>query len=184
MAMRILSGGLLLLMMAPPVLGDTGVNDQQKTQALTVNATVVKGCILGSGSSDVTTFGSLNFGQISSLASNISIVSSAGAGSVLFRCNPGLSATLALGIGNNVTGSISAGRKLKNTLTPETLIYQLYQDSNYSTIWGDGSNGGTTEIVAATGSTQEIKVYARLFSTSTLPTSGTYSDTVLLTVTY
>ncbi|PYA61999.1 spore coat protein U, partial [Serratia marcescens] len=27
-------------------------------------------------------------------------------------------------------------------------------------------------------------VYARLFSTSTLPTSGVYSDTVLLTVTY
>ncbi|WPC49041.1 spore coat protein U domain-containing protein [Serratia marcescens] len=40
------------------------------------------------------------------------------------------------------------------------------------------------QTVAATGSTQEIKVYARLFSTSTLPTSGVYSDTVLLTVTY
>lgn len=171
-------------MAASPVLGDTGVNELQKSTPLTVNATVVKGCILGSGSSDVSTFGSLSFGQVSSLASNISIVSSSGAGSILFRCNPGLSVTLALGIGNNVTGSISAGRKLKNTLTSETLLYQLYQDSNYSTLWGDGSNGGNSEIVAATGITQEIKVYARLFSTSTLPTSGIYSDTVLLTVTY
>lgn len=184
MAMRILSACLLFWMLVPPVLSDTGVNDQQKTQALTVNATVLKGCILGSGSSDVTTFGNLSFGQVSSLASNISIVSSAGAGSVLFRCNPNVSVTLALGLGNNVTGSLSAGRKLINTLTSETLIYQLYQDSNYSTIWGDGNNGGTTQVVTASGSTQEIKVYARLFSTSTLPTSGTYSDTVLLTVTY
>ncbi|CAI1857524.1 spore coat U domain-containing protein [Serratia plymuthica] len=182
--MRISACGLLLGMTAAPVIGDTGVNDLQKSTPFTVNATVVKGCVLGSGNSDVTTFGTLSFGQISSLASNVSIVSSAGAGSVLLRCNPGLSVTLALGIGNNITGSISAGRKLKNTLTTETLLYQLYQDNNYATPWGDGGNGGTAQVIAATGSTQEIKVYARLFSASTLPTSGTYNDTVLLTVTY
>ncbi|WP_346828037.1 Csu type fimbrial protein [Serratia inhibens] len=182
--MRISACGLLLWMTMPPAIGDTGINELQKSTPLTVNATVVKGCVLGSGNSDVTTFGTLNFGQISSLASNINIVSSTGAGSVLLRCNPGLSVTLALGVGNNVTGSISAGRKLKNTLTTETLLYQLYQDNNYSTLWGDGGNGGSTQVIAATGSTQEIKVYARLFSASTLPSSGTYNDTVLLTVTY
>lgn len=154
------------------------------SQAFTVNASIIKGCVLGSVLTDFTTFGNLIFVQFSSLSSNISIVSSAGAGSVVIRCNPNVSVTLALNVGSNVTGSISAGRKLQNATTLETLVYQLYQDSNYSTIWGDGTNGGTVHTVSSTGSTQEIKMYARLMSTSILPTSGTYSDTVLLTVTY
>ncbi|WP_431222631.1 Csu type fimbrial protein [Serratia sp. L9] len=180
--MRLSFCGLLLCSMA--AFGDTGINDLSKSQPFTVNASIVKGCVLGSGVSDVSTFGTLSFGQVSSLSSNISVVSSANAGSVVLRCNPNLSVTLGLGIGTHVTGSISAGRKLQNSVTTETLLYQLYQDSNYSSIWGDGSNGGTTQVITASGSTQEIKVYARLFSTSILPTSGTYSDTVLLTVTY
>lgn len=173
-----------LLLCSTTAFGDTGINDLSKSQPFTVNASIVKGCVLGSGVSDVGTFGTLSFGQVSSLSSNISVVSSANAGSVVLRCNPNLSVTLGLGIGTHVTGSISAGRKLQNSVTAETLLYQLYKDSNYSSIWGDGSNGGTTQVITASGSTQEIKVYARLFSTSILPTSGTYSDTVLLTVTY
>lgn len=161
-----------------------GASADTVSQAFTVNASIIKGCVLGSGVTDVTTFGTLNFGQVSSLSSNISIVSSAGAGSVLIRCNPNVSVTLALNVGSNVTGSISGGRKLQNATTLETLVYQLYQDSNYSTLWGDGTNGGNAQTVSSTGSTQEIKIYARLMSTSILPTSGTYSDTVLLTVTY
>ncbi|WP_061795455.1 Csu type fimbrial protein [Serratia ficaria] len=184
MAKRISTCGLLLCLPLAAALGDTGVNDMTKSQPFTVNASVVKGCVLGSGVSDVATFGSLNFGQISSLNNNVSLVSSIGAGSVQLRCNPGLSVTLALGLGNHVTGSISAGRKLQHAASAETLLYQLYQDSNYSTPWGDGGNGGAAQTLVATGSTQEIKVYARLFATSTLPTSGVYSDTVLLTVTY
>ncbi|WP_413508349.1 spore coat U domain-containing protein [Serratia proteamaculans] len=178
--MKRVKTGLLLagLLSVSEVCADT------TSQAFTVNASIVKGCVLGSGVTDVTTFGTLSFGQVSSLSSNISIVSSAGAGSVVIRCNPGLSVTLALNVGNNVTGSISAGRKLQNATTLETLVYQLYQDSNYTTIWGDGSNGGTAQTVSSAGSTQEIKIYARLMSTSILPTSGTYSDTVLLTVSY
>nr|WP_236712516.1 spore coat protein U domain-containing protein [Serratia symbiotica] len=73
-----------------------------------------------------------------------------------------------------------------NYKTPiaETLLYQLYQDSNYSILWGDSSNGGMVRTITATGNTQEINVYARLFSSSILPTSGIYSDTVLLTIIY
>ncbi|MFI8418181.1 spore coat U domain-containing protein [Serratia sp. NPDC078593] len=155
-----------------------------KSQAFTVNASVVKGCLLGSGSSDVSTLGELNFGQVASLAENVSIVSSVNAGSVVLKCNPGLSVTLALSTGNHVTGSIASGRKLQNDASSETLVYQLYQDSNYSTVWGDDSNGGAAQWLTATGDTQQINVYARLFATSILPSSGTYRDTVLLTVIY
>lgn len=184
MEIRVSTCGLLLCLPLSTALGDTGVNDMTKSQSFTVNASVVKGCVLGSGVSDATSFGNLNFGQISSLNNNVSIVSSIGAGSVQLRCNPGLSVTLALGVGNHVNGSISAGRKLQNAATAETLLYQLYQDSSYSSLWGDGGNGGAVKTLVATGNTQEIKVYARLFAISILPTSGVYSDTILLTVTY
>lgn len=136
MTMRASICGLLFCLPLSPAQSDTGVNDLTKSQPFTVNATVVKGCVLGSGVSDVTTFGTLNFGQLSSLSNAVSVVSSSGAGSVLFRCNPGLSVTLALGVGNHVTGSIAGGRKLQNAATSETLLYQLYQDSNYATLWG------------------------------------------------
>ena len=75
----------------------------------------------------------------------------------MIRCNPGLSVTLGLNVGNNVTGSIAGGRKLLNSVTSETLVYQLYQDANYAVLWGDGGNGGAVQTVSSTGSTQEIK---------------------------
>ncbi|MBX9334084.1 spore coat U domain-containing protein, partial [Serratia marcescens] len=73
---------------------------------------------------------------------------------------------------------------LLNSVTSETLVYQLYQDANYAVLWGDGGNGGAVQTVSSTGSTQEIKIYASLMASSTLPTSGTYNDTVLVTVSY
>ena len=87
----------------------------------------------------------------------------------MIRCNPGLSVTLGLNVGNNVTGSIAGGRKLLNSVTSETLVYQLYQDANYAVLWGDGGNGGAVQTVSSTGSTQEIKIYASLMASSTCP---------------
>ncbi|MCP1106501.1 spore coat U domain-containing protein [Serratia nevei] len=171
-------------MLLTALIGTPAAHADTVSQSFTLNASIIKGCVLGSGITNVTSFGTLSFGQVSSLSSNINIVSSAGAGSILIRCNPGLSVSLALNVGNNVTGSIAGGRKLLNSATSETLLYQLYQDANYSILWGDGGNGGSVQTVSATGSTQEIKIYASLMASSTLPTSGTYNDTVLVTVTY
>nr|WP_240775683.1 spore coat U domain-containing protein [Nissabacter sp. SGAir0207] len=164
--------------------GDTGVDDLSRTQAFTVNATLVNGCVLGSGTSDVSTFGTLSFGSRSSLDTAADVASNQGTGSVVLRCTPGTSVTLALGNGNNVTGSIASGRLLRNASTGETLLYQIYQDAGRTTVWGNGSNGGTVQAFSATGAVQEYKLYARLFASSTLPTAGNYSDSVLVTVTY
>ncbi|WMW63798.1 spore coat U domain-containing protein [Serratia marcescens] len=170
--------------MLTALIGAPAAHADTVSQGFTVNASIIKGCVLGSGVTNVTSFGSMSFGQVASLSSPIKIVSSAGAGSILIRCNPGLSVSLALNVGNNVTGSIASGRKLLNSATSETLVYQLYQDTNYTVLWGDGGNGGAVQTVSSTGSTQEIKIYASLMASSTLPTSGTYNDTVLVTVSY
>lgn len=176
--------GTLRTLLLTALIGAPATHADTVSQGFTVNASIIKGCVLGSGVTNVTSFGSMSFGQVASLSSPIKIVSSAGAGSILIRCNPGLSVSLALNVGNNVTGSIASGRKLLNSATSETLVYQLYQDTNYTVLWGDGGNGGAVQTVSSTGSTQEIKIYASLMASSTLPTSGTYNDTVLVTVSY
>ncbi|HIE2221142.1 TPA: Csu type fimbrial protein [Serratia marcescens] len=179
----VINGTLRTLLLAA-LIGAPTARADTVSQGFTVNASIIKGCVLGSGVTNVTSFGSMSFGQVASLSSPIKIVSSAGAGSILIRCNPRLSVTLGLNVGNNVTGSIAGGRKLLNSVTSETLVYQLYQDANYAVLWGDGGNGGAVQTVSSTGSTQEIKIYASLMASSTLPTSGTYNDTVLVTVSY
>ncbi|MDV5140035.1 Csu type fimbrial protein [Chimaeribacter arupi] len=175
---------VMALLLASGVGADTGVDDLSKSQAFTLSATLVNGCVLGSGSADVSTFGSLSFGTISSLAVPVDAVTSQGSGSIVLKCTPGAPVTLALGNGNNVTGSIAAGRRMLNTATNETLAYQLYQNAARTTVWGNGSNGGTTLVLSANGAVQEYKIYARVLPAATMPSAGNYSDSVLVTVTY
>ncbi|CNK86151.1 Csu type fimbrial protein [Yersinia frederiksenii] len=149
-----------------------------------VRATILSGCILGSGTTDTTSFGSLNFGNVSSLATAINVASSQNAGSIVIQCSGTPNITLALNSGANVTDSISSGRRLLNSTTGEYLLYQIFQDSARSIIWGNGSNGGTTKVIAGNSQLQQVILYAQLFASSTLPTAGTYTDTLLVTATY
>lgn len=154
------------------------------SSTFTVQATLQAGCVLGGGSTNVSSFGTINFGQVTLLPSNVDVNSSVSAGSIVLRCTPGVAATVTLGPGQNVTGSILGGRLLKNTLTTETLGYQLYIDNARTTIWGGGSSGGTAQSITATGVNQTLVVYARLFAKTTMPSAGTYNDTVLVTLTF
>lgn len=176
--------GMSLAALLQNAVADTGVDDLSKSQAFTVNASIVKGCTLGSGATDVTSLGTLSFGNVSSLDAPVDVASTQNAGSVVIKCTPGVSVTLALGSGNNVTGSVSSGRKLLKASGTETLTYQLFQDAAHATVWGDGTNGGSSQVFSSTGAVQEYKVYARLLASSTLPSAGNYTDSVLLTVTY
>ncbi|MBS0056458.1 spore coat U domain-containing protein [Yersinia sp. Marseille-Q3913] len=156
------------------------------TKNFSVKATILPGCILGSGNADSSSFGTLNFGNISSLSAPVNVASSQNAGSIIIQCSGTPSITLALDNGVNTTGTISTGRRLLNSLTGEYLFYQIFQDSAHSIIWGNGSNGGVTKVVSVNSNSSpfEIILYAQLFASSTLPTAGTYSDTLLVTATY
>lgn len=176
---------LLLLFTYSWARADTGVDDKTITSPLfKVEAKIVKGCVLGSGATSVASFGTIDFGGISSVAQNKDVISSSGAGSIIIRCTKNVSVTVALNNGVNASGSISGGRFLKNADTNETLRYQLYQDSGFSNIWGSGSNGGAVRTVVADGSIQTYPIYARLFSTTTLPSVGIYTDSIIVTVSY
>lgn len=176
------------LIVTTVLLLNISVTPQATSQTLsnpfTVNASIVKGCMLGSASNDPTTFGNISFGNISSLFSDINLVSAQNAGSVVVKCTPGISVTIAIDAGLNSGGSVSNGRFMKMTTGASTLRYQLYQDSNYSTVWGNGSNGGQIYSYTADGTVKPFSLYARLFATTALPAVGQYSDTVNVTITY
>ena len=97
-------------------------------------------------------------------------------GSVRYNCTIGLFIAVELGTGSSAS---YAARTLQNG--PATLDYNLYLDSGYSTVWGDGS-GGTgriTHLITLFANTRTV--YARLPALQDVP-AGAYADSVTATV--
>ena len=91
----------------------------------------------------------------------------------------------------NLTGyqvglSAGAGTSVTNrTMTgpdPNGLPYKLFSDSAYSVNWGNTSG---TDTVAGTGSgaAQTLPIYGEIVG-GLYPEAGSYSDTVIATITY
>lgn len=154
---------------------------ETETKDFSVSATIENGCVFGDGSgSSITDFGTINFGMMSSISDDVDVVSSSGSGSIVVTCTPGVAATIALDYG--VNGGSSTARYMTNSAGTQTLGYQLYQDSVRSTVWGTDSLAYS--ILSFTGTTQTYPVYARLFASGDMPTAGTYTDTVTVTLSY
>lgn len=90
--------------------------------------------------------------------------------------------TIALSAGSG-TGATVANRLMTKGGGTEQVQYQLYTNPALTTPWGDGTNG--TSIVSGTGngSNQAITVYGRV-PPQTTPSAGTYTDTIVATITY
>lgn len=158
-----------------------------KQSNFTVDAIITAGCVLGSSNSDTNHYGTLQFGNnINNLDNAIEIISSINNGSIVIQCTPNTTGSISLSSGVNVAGSIASGRKLKNQQSAgqETLNYQLYQNANRTTIWGNNTNGGNAMNFTANGTIQQFPIYARLFAQTTLPPAGDYLDTITATITY
>jgi spore coat protein U-like protein len=110
-------------------------------------------------------------------------------GSVLFTCG-GL-------VGGLVSYDVALGKGLNSTtFSPRRMAsganrldYDLYTSSAYSSIWGDGTGGsqkvsGTVTILLVGGTTRELIVYGRIPGSQTAVKAGSYSDALLITVTY
>ncbi|CUJ69915.1 Csu type fimbrial protein [Achromobacter xylosoxidans] len=100
---------------------------------------------------------------------------------VTVRCTNNNAFAVALN-GGSVANNVMA-RKMKHATAADTVAYQLYQDANYATVWGDGVTGGTTLNGTGTGANQTFTVYGRVPAQAT-PRPGNYSDTVLVTITF
>ena len=100
-------------------------------------------------------------------------------------------------VGGVVAYDISLGQGLNSTVfSPRQmssganrLDYDLYTSSAYSSIWGDGTGGsqkvsGTVTVLLLGGTTTTLVVYGRIPGNQTSVRAGSYSDSVLVTVTY
>lgn len=81
-----------------------------------VSAQIAAGCALGAGDGSQTTdFGTLSFGTLSSLYSNVDVASTSGAGSIIVTCTPGTAISIALDYG--VNGGSASQRYIRTATT-------------------------------------------------------------------
>ena len=116
----------------------------------------------------------LAFGSTGLIAANIDNSSS-----VTVTCNNSTPYNVGLDAGTG-TGATVATRKM--TSGGATVNYTLYQNAGRTTIWGT-TIGTDTATGTGNGSAQVLTVYGRV-PAQTTPASGSYSDTITVTVTY
>lgn len=120
---------------------------------------------------------SLVFGSINPLTDN-NVDST---GTITVTCDVSTSYTIALSPGGS--GTYSPRRMISGG---NTLDYNFYRDSGYSQIWGDSTGGSFT--VADSIPTADAKnhtVYGRIaLSNQRGAMVGSYSDSIIVTVTY
>lgn len=116
----------------------------------------------------------LNFGSTGVLQSALD-----GTSSVVVTCTNAAPFTIALDGG--LAGATNPAQR-KMTQASEQITYGLYQNASRSQPWGDSAGVNT---VAGTGSglAQTFTVYGRVPAQNT-PSPGTYSDTVVVTLSY
>ena len=70
------------------------------------------------------------------------------------------------------------------TKTGASLNYNLYTDSTYTSIWGDGTTGTTVSGVGSNGSTGITKtIYGSIPEGQDVP-AGAYTDSITITITF
>lgn len=119
----------------------------------------------------------LNFGSFNVLTDN----TADSTGTVSVDCDASTSYTIALSQGNS--GSFTVRKMTKGS---DILEYNLYTDATYQTIWGNGV-GGNMIVFGSTSDTLPTNhtVYGRIsLNTQRAAVSGSYNDSIIITVTY
>jgi spore coat protein U-like protein len=116
----------------------------------------------------------LNFGSAGVLRAALDAT-----GSVTVTCTSALPYTIALDGG--LSGATNPTQRLMSQAS-QHVTYGLYRDSPRAQPWGD-SVGTNTMAGTGTGLAQTLTVYGRVPAQAT-PSPGTYSDTVVVTISY
>ena len=152
---------IALVAVAPPV-----ANATTATANLTVTATVLSTCSV--------TAGSLAFGNYDpTSASNVDQ-----AGTFQVTCTKGTSATVGLDTGSNASGSTR-----RMTDGTDFLSYELYKEAARTNVWSNSGLGLVSLAAAPSNTAQTLTVYGRISGSQNVG-AGSYSDTVVITVTF
>jgi spore coat protein U-like protein len=99
---------------------------------------------------------------------------------IVCTANSGTQMSLSITVTTVLTGG---NRTL--SITGSSLSYNLYLDTARSVVWGDGTSGTSKITDSFTGSsTRTYTYYGRIFGGQNTATSGSYSSTLTVTVTY
>lgn len=155
------------------MLGAAGsASAAESTNNLTVNATVTPTCIVSAGT--------INFGSFDVTDATADDAS----GTINVKCTNGTPWNLYADAGAGTAATLEARKMTGGAAGTDTLNYQLYVDS-YTTAWGDGVSQTITGAFTGTGTgvdqTQTIRGRIPAGQTST---GGSYTDTVVMTVSY
>ena len=103
-------------------------------------------------------------------------------------CN-GISSSSAysIALGPSITGSNDriGTRYLSNSLGGEDMVFNIYTDANFSTVWGNGTTGGLVGgSIPAGDSNQSQAVYGRIAAGQNTLKIGNFSGALTMTLTY
>lgn len=87
-----------------------------------------------------------------------------------------------IGLSAGATSGATVTNRMMSDGNGHTLNYALYQDSGYSTNWGQ-TVGTDTEAGTGTGSAQSLTVYGQIAAGQN-PVPAAYTDSITATVTY
>ena len=144
------------------------------TENLSVSATVSANCTI--------TTNAVAFGAYDPVVTNASTALD-GTGTVTVTCTSGSSGTLTLGQGSNADAGSADATPLRRMSDGGTnhLSYGLYSENTRTTAWGNTALTGVSHT--GTGTATALTVYGRIPAGQNKP-AGSYSDTVLATVTF
>jgi spore coat protein U-like protein len=135
------------------------------TSTMSVSANIGGTCTVGATS--------MAFGTYASTA-----ISTATA-PIQVTCTSGVTAQVGLSQGNNNNKAASYGTRALANGSTNFLGYDVYTDNTYATVW----NNSTTVPVTSTGTPVTVNAYGRIPAGQT-PATGSYNDSVTITVTF
>ncbi len=139
------------------------------TSTIGVSATVEDSCNL--------TTSALGFGSFAAIDdTNVDATTT-----IDVTCSNGTSYDVGLDAGTTTEATVTS-RQMQHS-TSGTLNYSLYSDSGRTTNWGD-TVGTDTVSGSGDGTAQTLTVYGRIPSGQQTAPTGSYSDTITVTVTY
>ena len=141
------------------------------TATMTVSSSVATACTM--------TTGDLTFGTYDPTGANVD-----GTATITSTCTLGGGAVITLSQGGNADTGSTDGVPLRQMADgANRLKYHLYGDTDRAGVFGN--TAGTGQAVAGTGVAATTTVYGRIVQTENTTTPpGTYSDSVLVTLTY
>ena len=135
-------------------------------------------CILSTVSTSGVAFGSFN--PLPGLSANTT-------GTISVTCTGLLFSTASYTIA--ITSGLGTFAARKMVSGPDQLTYNLYRDSAFTQVWGDGSGStftvsDTVTIPVTLSITTNYVVYSRIASGQNAAKAHTYTDSLVVTVTY